>query len=132
LIERDDGTLERLDFSIGAWEGGARPAGRLFGSWRGVMPAADAAPKLRLDDGELLELFEQLGETSEARAAGLRYVLALLLVRRRVLRYEGAANGRILVRHPDARERVEVIDPGLDEEQLSAVAEQLGECVAAQ
>lgn len=133
LVEREDGSLERQDFSVGAWDAGARPVGRVFGSWRGVVPQSDAAPKLKLDDAELLELFEQLAEAIEPRAIGLRYVLALLLVRRRVLRYEGAEAGRLWVSPCGAggeRARVEVADPGLDEEQLSAVAEQLGECVS--
>lgn len=132
LVERDDGSLERQDFAAGAWEAGARPLGRVFGSWRGVVPASDAAPKLRLDDAELLELFEGLAEATEERAIGLRYVLALLLVRRRVLRYEGAEAGRLWASHAGTAERgrIEVADPGLDGDHLAAVAEQLGECVS--
>jgi hypothetical protein len=130
LVEHEDGTLERQDFGVEAWEKGARPKARLFGSWRGVMPSADAGPKFRLDDGELSELFEHLSGAEGERAVGLRYVLALLLVRRRVLRYEGTSEGRVWVRRPGEEERIGVIDPGLDEEQLAAVAEQLGEGMA--
>jgi hypothetical protein len=89
-------SVERQDFSAEAWTG--PPEGAL-GWWKSQIPAAEAK-KIHFTPNEvLLDLFEQLdGQTDRA---DLRYVLALLLIRRRVLRLEDteqdAADGEQLV-----------------------------------
>lgn len=80
-LVRDSGTLERIDCLAEAWEG--PPAGTLAW-WRSVYaPAAAAGPTLAPAD-VLLDVFEEL----EARPdeVALRYLIALQLVRRKVLR----------------------------------------------
>lgn len=80
-LVRDSGTLERIDCVAEAWEG--PPAGTLAW-WRSVYaPAAAAGPTLAPAD-VLLDVFEEL-ETRPDEAA-LRYLIALQLVRRKVLR----------------------------------------------
>src|SRR5688572_25517206 len=50
LCERtDDDGFDRKDFSLDAWESGARPQG-LFSYWKTVVPKPDAKPRLLLDD----------------------------------------------------------------------------------
>lgn len=131
--------LARLDFCEAAWGEGARPGAPmlLFGSWRGVVGDDDRAPKQLLDDEELLDLFEQLGETHEPRRIAFRFVLALALVRRRLLNYEGGtpasakqgATGTMLVKRRGDAEAgvVTVVDPGMDEEAVDAAIEQIGQ-----
>lgn len=135
LVEREGAVeLEREDYSAEAWEGGARPAApaRLFACWRAVMGAPDAKKSEFLGDDELMELFEQLGEATEARRLAFRYMLALVLVRKKLLRYEGTRDGVMAVRlktpagQPEAP-IVEVKDPGLTSETLTGAMEQLGE-----
>jgi len=125
--------LEREDYSLEAWEAGARPGEgrRLFGFWRARVPEPNAPRKLLADDDSLMDLFEQLGEESDARKVAFRFVLALLLVRRRLLVVEGTRKGALLVR-PRGVERppkgpplIEVVDPSLDEETVAAVIEQM-------
>ncbi len=138
LVE-NEGTEElgRLDYSVGAWERGSRPEApaRLFAHWRGVFAPALGARKLLLNDDELLDLFEQLATADRTNQIAFRYVLALLLVRRRVLTYEGTVEGvmRVRVRRLAAEQAgepiVEVADPKLDDETVAGVIEQLGEVV---
>ena len=116
--------LRRVDFSLPAWQGGARPAApvRLIGSWRATVHAAGERVKPVLDDQAMLDLLEQI-EPGDSRRDGLRYVLALMLVRRRLLVAE-PSRGETLVlrRRGEAAEiavRVEVKDPGLDEASLT-------------
>ncbi|MBL8760699.1 MAG: hypothetical protein JNL50_05285 [Phycisphaerae bacterium] len=135
--DRED--MQRQDFSIEAWEGGARPAspGRVFATWRSIMPEPAAAKKqLVMGDDELLDLFEQLSESTDQKKLAFRYVLALLLVRRKLLRYSGVRGrgpgSKMLVsRKPTApgaeMPTLEVVDPGLDEETLSGAMQQIGE-----
>lgn len=146
-VVREDGEeLRRLDFSAQAWDEGHRPtqvegsACRLFASWRTIVAAPDAKPKIVLDDAELLELFEQLdGQMNgqpDPKKQIFRYVLALLLIRRRVLRYEGeriGASGReMLVRRagPKGSEAdatpYHVADPSMDDAAIESAIEQIG------
>lgn len=82
LIE-DQGELRRLDYSVESWTG---PPTEAIGWWKARMPERNAA-KARLAPNEvLLELFGRLAD--DPTREDLRFVLALLLVRRRVLRQE--------------------------------------------
>lgn len=88
-LVRDEGTLERIDCVAEAWEG--PPPGTLAW-WRSLYtPATAAGPTLAPAD-VLLDVLEEL-ETRPEEAA-LRYLIALQLVRRKVLRIveRGAAD----------------------------------------
>lgn len=73
----------RKDYSPEAWKGAPEAA---FGWWKSRVPEP-TAKKIKLAPNDvLLELFDQLAHKPEQQ--DLRYVLALLLVRRRVLRVD--------------------------------------------
>lgn len=139
LAERagQDG-FERLDFSSDAWESGARPRApwTLFASWRTTVPEPNARKSALLADDELLELFERLGDAIEPRRLAFRYLLALMLVRRRVLVYVGSREGVLRVKARQASGElpeapvVQVADPKLDQETVESVMQQLGEIMA--
>jgi hypothetical protein len=81
LVENDREQLERLDFSLDAWEAGARPTGRglrLIGFWRTTATAAERHRGPVLDEESLLELLTGI-EPGEPRRDALRLVLALSL-----------------------------------------------------
>ena len=95
----------------------------------------DAKKQALLSDPELLELFEELGGALEPRQQAFRYLLALLLVRRRVLKMVGSEAGRLLVQPKTAANTpegatIEVIDPGLTDAAIAEAIEQLGQVVA--
>lgn len=128
----------RLDFEAPAWDQGARP-GRghvLLGTWRGVVPEPGAKKRVFIDDTALLEMFEQSDESTDEQAVGedraaFRFVLALLLIRKRLLVVEGSKGRSMLVRvrgtpkPPEGPALIEVEDPGLDEARAAAVAASL-------
>lgn len=130
--------LVRLDFSLSAWLGGQRPQAplQLFGVWRAVLAEGEENVRQLLDDDELLDLFEQLGESTEDRRIAFRFVLALVLIRKRLLIYEGGVpadktagkSGRLRVRRRKEQnpEIIEVVDPGMDDEAIEAATEQIG------
>jgi len=75
------GGLERIDCAADRWDG---PPERTLAWWRSSYPAPQGgAPELAPVD-VLLDVLERLEEQPDE--AGLRYLLALELVRRRVLR----------------------------------------------
>ncbi len=136
--------FRRLDYSLTAWEGGARPAAplELIGTWRGVVPDPSEKKRLMLDEGSLLDLFEQTGEAAGANAAAsrrqevFRFVLALILIRKRLLTCEKSgwghgSRGVMLVRPkgtprpPEGPPLVEVVDPGMSDADIAIAVEQL-------
>jgi hypothetical protein len=104
----------------------------LFGFWRGSYRAAELKKQPLLGDAELLDLFEELGAATEPRQLTFRYLLTLLLVRRRVLRVVGTKAGmmQVLLRGDAEREPISVTDPGLDDQAIADAIEQLGQVVA--
>ncbi|MBX3377208.1 MAG: hypothetical protein KF678_09430 [Phycisphaeraceae bacterium] len=146
LFESEDGTsLERRDYSLDAWRAGTRPgpASRMFGAWKAVMPAPNESRRTLVDDESLMDLLEQLGEATEPARISFRYVLALLLLRRKVLKYEGTRRDRpdspkglvMLVRRATRVDEppaplIEVIDPGMDEQAIADAIEQIGSVLA--
>lgn len=134
LVEREDSeVLERLDFSAAAWDDGARPA-NLFCFWRRRIPESNEKPKPFIDDDELVALFDQLGDADQDRQLAFRFILSLILIRKRLLRHVGSTtvDGRpasLLKRKGAAPEDepIQVIDPGMDERAVEAAMEQLGQ-----
>lgn len=149
LVERADGSLERLDFALAAWEHGARPERNdgspalVIGFWRTTMPSRDAPKRQLIAPDELVDLFDQLAEATEPSRIVFRYIIALILVRKRLLRYEGSRQGTsgsvMLVRRKgeflppdrggDGPPLTEVVDPGMDEQQVADAIEQLGQVI---
>jgi hypothetical protein len=141
LVEREgQPLLERVDFAVSAWETGQRPQAplRLFGFWKGTHREHESARQPLLGDAELLDLFEELGAATEPKQVTFRYLLSLLLVRRRVLRVVGTRRdsaGTIMLVIPkgaegEGRTPIEVVDPGMDDGAVADAIEQLGQVVA--
>ena len=80
--------LCRIDVSPEAWEEGYRPEG-LFGFWKSTVPEANEKKKMFVDDTMLMNLLERLADTTEPDKLAFRYVLALILMRKKLLRYDG-------------------------------------------
>jgi hypothetical protein len=99
------------------------------------MQEPGAHTKAFIDDEALLDLLEQLEGASEPSRQSFRYVLTLLLVRKRLLKFEGARQQGpakvMLVRRATPAGAtpgplMEVIDPAMDEAAIAAAVEQLG------
>ncbi len=84
---------ERLDFCVSCWEAGKRPnpPAEMFSWWRAQLTLGEKKPSLFVDDSVLLDLFNRLADRHDAQDVRFRFVLALLLMRKRLLRYEGTA-----------------------------------------
>jgi hypothetical protein len=82
LVEEGDDFV-RQDYSREAWRG---PPEGVVGWWQATMPLPDAHKVHWAPNDVLLDYFERL-EGDDAQR-DLRYIMALLLVRRRVARHE--------------------------------------------
>jgi hypothetical protein len=84
VLVREGADVRRLDYAEEAWPG---PPENSLGWWKSTMPGREGAGKKKLAPSEvLLELFRELGDSPDRN--DLRYVLTLLLIRRRLLRLE--------------------------------------------
>lgn len=122
--------LERLDISPEAWTHFDRRD--LLGFWQTTMPAPEQKPKkLFVDDEVLCTLFERLADTSEPAKLNFRFVLGLILMRKRVILYDTTRQeeGRDVwvVRLKGREDRLDLVDPKLTESQVAEVSQQLGE-----
>jgi hypothetical protein len=125
LVEEGDRLL-RKDYSTEAWHG--PPAGT-FGFWSGQVPPADLARRPRIDDEMVLDCFQRLQGQEEPSRVSFRYVLALLLMRRKRLKFEEArtdgANEILRLRCPHSREIFEVVNPRLTSDELAAAQQEV-------
>ncbi len=128
--------FERRDFSIEAWEAGTRPDG-LFSFWKATVPHPDDKPRLLLDDTVLMDLFERLGSDDRPQRVAFRFVLGLILMRKKHLKFvgretkDGAERWMLQPRPAIAGEQppppIPVINPNLADEDVRSIIDQLSE-----
>ena len=110
----------RRDFSVEAWQG---PSDSNLGWWQSRVPVKDEKPQLAPTD-VMLNLFGALGDESGQQNTTdrqFRYLLGLLLIRRRVLRREDS------FRHEDDQEILRLFSPQRDKHYELVVDEPHGQ-----
>jgi hypothetical protein len=84
-----------------------------------------------VDDDVLCDLFGRLAEAEGAAKLNFRFVLGLILMRKRRIVYESTRQdaGREIwtVRFKGREENMDLVNPRLDEQQVGEVSSQLGE-----
>jgi hypothetical protein len=133
LCETPEDGFERHDFSPGAWERGERPEG-LFSYWKTVVPEPQEKRRLLVDDAVLVDLFERLADDDRPQRIAFRFVLGLILLRKRKLKFVGREQEgdeerwKMLPRpsDPDAVP-MEVVNPRLSEDDVRELTGQLSE-----
>jgi hypothetical protein len=116
----------RRDFSSEAWQG---PPPGAFSFWSGRVPAASDTHKLRIDDDLLVDCFQRLEGQTDPSRLNFRYVVALLLMRRKRFKFEEMrhlGDQEILcLRCTRTKAQYQVVDPRLTEEEMAAVQEEV-------
>ena len=134
-----DSPSVRIDFCEKCWVEGKRPRGRGRWSvfWKTTVPLPQNKKKLLVDDSVLVDVFQRMEGKSEPQEVRFRFVLGLILMRKRLLKYEGmegiAAEGkpevwRMIPRGSETA--VQVINPHLTAEQITEVSQQLSAILA--
>ena len=152
LVEDGD-DFRRMDVSDEAWTEGKRPD-HLFCDWKAVVPEPTAKKKLFVDDEVLMNLLQRLADADQPQRLAFRFVLALIMMRKKLLRYDGV-NRRPADDDPndhtdwwmltpkldlskgplgkwDDKSKLEVFDPHLDEEGIRSVTDQLSDILQAE
>ena len=137
----------RVDFCEKCWAQGRRPESPLdmFSYWKTTVPVPQQKKKLLVDDSVLVDVFGRMEGRNEPQELRFRFVLALILMRKRLLKYEGMEeNPKHIL--PDAKveaapevwrmiprgteQIVHVINPHLTAEQITEVSQQLSAILA--
>lgn len=133
VLHESGAALARSDYGLEAWNAGSRPAGPIVGFWKATFQARRPERGGLLADADLLNVFDDLGQSTDPRQVRFRFLLTLLLVRRRMLRVVSTRRTpegkHLLVQRRDAApgtQPLEVLDPGMDDTSVTEAVEQLG------
>ena len=121
--------FERVDVSVEAWPQFDRA--NVLAFWQTTMPKHEQKKKVFVDDQVLCELLERLADATEPAKVNFRFVLGLILMRKRMIIYENTrhAEGKEIwsVRFKGREDKLDLVNPKLDEQQVLEVSQQLSE-----
>lgn len=127
LVETEEG-LKRRDFSAEFWD---QQKPKVYCFWRTKLPLSEQKKKLFIDDDMLMAFFERLAQETEQEKVNFRFVLALVLMRKRLLKYESQQHrdGMEVWRMKVAgtKDFTDVTNPHLDESRIEELSSQMGE-----
>ena len=87
VLFEDGESFRRVDASIDHWEG---PPEGCYCHFKSRVPVKAARKKMLVDNELLVSFFDRLAEDEEPVRVQFRFVLALILMRKRLLRYDGS------------------------------------------
>jgi len=127
LVETDQG-LQRRDFCADYWKA-EKP--EVFCYWKTKLAHPDEKKQKFIDDDMLMAFFERLEAEGEQEKINFRFVLALILMRKRRLKYDSSemrGDKEIWrLRIAGDKQTVDVLNPHLDEAQIEQLSSQLGQ-----
>jgi len=128
LVETDQG-LQRRDFCADYWTA-EKP--QVYCYWKTKLSPTEQKRQLFIDDEMLMAFFERLEEETDQEKIDFRFVLTLVLMRKRRLKYDSSRTEgekeiwRLRFVGRD-KEFTDVINPQLDEQQIEHLSSQIGE-----
>lgn len=126
VLRDEGGRFVRTDYAADAWPG--PPAGAIAW-WAGRIPEAGRPAKPTINEDLLVDCFEHLADTTDPGRQRFRYVVALLLMRRKRFKFEDARKdgGRetLVVRDGKSGRRHEFPDPQLTDPEMDAVRDEV-------
>ena len=118
--------LVRQDYSIEAW--GEEPAGAIA-VWKTRVPVKGEPKKLVIDVEMMLDFIKRLENADEPHKINMRYLLGLLLMRKRVLKFDEVEregdNDYLILTHRREDVTYRILDPHLSEQELEDLQAQM-------
>lgn len=120
-------SFRRADYAVAAWTG---PPESCFCHFKSRVPVKAKKKRLLVDNEMLVSFFTRLAGEAELIRVQFRFVLALILMRKRLLRYERTTTSDgtetwTLTLMTDKSEH-QVVNPRLTDDQIESVSGQLG------
>lgn len=127
LVETQTG-FERRDYCLAYWNEN-KP--QVYYFWKTKFCDPDKKKKIFIDDDMLLSFFDRLEEQNDDSKVNFRFVMALILMRKRILKYDSSCieDGREVwtMRVACEKRTVRVVNPELAEDQIEALTENIGQ-----
>ncbi len=125
LFETPEG-FDRRDFSLEAW---SEPPQGFYCYWKSRVPVRQTRKQLFVDAEVLINLFQRLENNDEPVKQHFRFVLALILLRKRLLKYDQTEHRSgqewWKMRMPRDQSEHWVLNPRMNDEQIQTVSQQL-------
>ena len=125
LVETPEG-LQRRDYGVDYWQ---KEKPGVYCYWKTKMPGADQKKKLFVDNEMLMTFFERLAEETEAERINFRFIIALVLMRKRRLKYDSSRiedEREVWTMKVTGQDRTaEVINPHLTEDKIEQLSCQM-------
>jgi hypothetical protein len=122
----EGGAFVRKDYGSETWQG---PPPGAFSFWAGRVPPPEGNRRPRIDDDLLLDCFQRLEGQTDPGRVNFRYIVALLLLRRKRLRFEEVRvvgeRECLYLRCPRTGNAYQVENPRLTDEEMAAVQEEV-------
>ncbi len=131
LVDSPEG-LQRKDFSEDYWLD-QKP--EVYCYWKSKLPFPNEKKKLFVSDEMLMAFFERLESETEPERINFRFVLTLILMRKRRLKYDASevVDGKEVwtLRVTGEKRMVKVVNPHLEEDQIEELSGQMGQVLNA-
>ena len=125
LIDTTD-SFERRDYSCAYWE---QHHPQVFSFWKTRVPEPNQKKNLFVDNDVLINFFERLADVTEPAKLNFRFVLTLILMRKRLVKYLDTRreNDQEIWNVQLMRDKLSypVVNPQLDDAQIEEVSSQL-------
>jgi hypothetical protein len=125
LLEQT-GKFERRDYSAEAWQG---PPEGTFSFWSGKIPASNSGRLPKIDEETLFDCFERLENDTGVDRVRFRFIVALLLMRKKRLKLEKTiTEGSVdclAVRCRKTGKLYRLTDPRMTEDEMASVQEEV-------
>jgi hypothetical protein len=127
LVFTGDG-FERRDHCAACWEEVRRED--FYSHWKTTVPQKEEKPKPKaVNVHVLMDLFRRLVEEKDPRKEGITFLIGMILVQRRALKYREmrVVGGKkvAVLSPPRSRQGYEVVDPEMEAEKMAAMQEEL-------
>lgn len=130
-VFEDEEVFERRDYCETCW--GEPPEG-CFSHWR-TCNTVKKEEKRRLDADIVLGFFRELDSKKTENELNFRYVIGLLLMRKRILKFDDIERTGmeefLVLRRPSTKERHRVLVRTLADDEIAALTEEVGRLLAA-
>jgi len=131
IVTDGEEELLREDFCIDCWEKRRGDSPAALALWRTRVPQQKEKKRLFVDDELLKDFFRRLDGADDEAKISFRFVLALVLMRKKLLVYDRAetnADGQETwaMHFRGSDEHHSVTDPHMDEDSIADVSRQLG------
>ena len=126
VLFEDGDSFRRADYSLEAWD---QPPAGCFCHFKTRVPVKEKRKRLLVDRELLINFFLRLADETEPVRVQFRFVLALILMRKRALRYDSSTTEdgveTWVMTLPREQTTHRVVNPRLTDDQIDGVSRQL-------